>query len=98
MKRLILALAAVASFSFVAAPANAQMGSGDFGGYFGPPAYADEGYSPYPPHYGPYVGPFGGDARYGGYDRGYVDRDDWRSRHDRYGRRPYYRNDGYYPD
>jgi hypothetical protein len=91
MKKLVLALAAVASFGFVAAPANAQFGSGSYGGYTGAPAYADEGYSPFPPHYGPYVGPFGGDALYSGYDRGYVDRDDWRR--DRDWRRPYYRRD-----
>jgi hypothetical protein len=95
MKRLVLALAAVASMSVVAAPANAQFGSGSYGGYAGPSAYAGVGYSPYPPHYGPYVGPFGGDATYGGYDRGYVDRNDWRSRHDRDWRRSYYRRDGY---
>jgi hypothetical protein len=99
MKRLILALAAVASMSVVAAPANAQFGSGSYGGYEGNPVYGGyDGYSPYPPHYGPYVGPFGGDARYSGYDRGYVDRDDWRWRRDNDGRRPYYRRDGYYPD
>ena len=94
MKRLILALAAVACMSVVAAPANAQFGSGSYGGYPEAPAYADEGYSPYPPHYGPYVGPFGGDASY----RGYVDRDDWRWRRDNDWRRPYYRRDGYYPN
>jgi hypothetical protein len=93
MKRLILVLAAVASFSFVAAPANAQMGSG------GAPVHADEGYRPYPPHYGSYVGPFGGDALYGAYGPGpgYIEHDEWRPRRYRYWHRPHYRHDGYYP-
>jgi len=98
MKRLILALAAVASMSVVAAPANAQFGSGSYGGYAGNPVYGDHGYGPYGGGYNPYGGPFGGDASYGGYDRGYADRDDWRWRRDRDWRRPYYRRDGYYPD
>jgi len=89
MKRLILAFAAAASLSVMAAPAHAQFGSGAYGpdpGYLPPPpppplyGPGPEGVSPYPPHYGPFVGPFGGDAlaRDYGPPPGYIEHDETR--------------------
>jgi hypothetical protein len=98
MKKLILALAAVASLSVVAVPAKAQFGNGAYGGYDGGPVYGGhEGYG-YPGYngYGNYgYGLYGGGA-FGRTDPEYLDHSDWRSR--RYWRRSYYRRDGYYPN
>jgi hypothetical protein len=103
MKRFILALAAVASISVMAAPANAQFGSGAYGmdpGYPPPPPYGYEGFSPYPPHYGPYVGPFGGDALYGGPGPGpgYIEHEEMRPHGGRDFRDRYYRRGDRYRD
>ena len=76
MKRLVLALAVgCVSVLPLAAPANAQFGSGAYGGY--------TGYDGYGPYYG-----YDGYRGYDGYS-GYLDRDDWRWRlfHDLHGRR-----------